>query len=471
MPRTNSKSKNRAKRDLYQEVTDTIIEAIEADPGRWTRPWRTGPDGVPCGDYGMPFNATTGSTYRGVNVLLLWHRAARLGFETNAWASYNQWLKRGAQVRKGERGSTIVFFRTIEREGKDGGDPERIPVLRHYTVFNADQVDGYTPPTVQPQPLVERIEAAGDYVANTGAKVEHGGSRAFYSPFSDHIGMPYLSQFRDTDHGTAAEHYQSTLLHELVHWTGHRDRIDRELRNRFGDDGYAAEELIAELGAAFLCAELGIDSEPRQDHAQYLASWLRVLKSDKRAIFTAAARASEAAEYLDRFQYDDDGDGGREDVPDPATPALPPPPAALPTPSPAPAIAANSNRKERARTAPATRRPVLVGGVKVVPGWDWSPTYRRYVQAQARALAEDNRSDAHRNKDQAIAYARWLADRDGVPIAPHLEPVIATALAPDGCYRVNKVTFFSPAGTRRDIHLPNWDFVPSVHITTDADAA
>ncbi len=313
-------------RDLYQEVTDTIVAAIETDPGRWSRPWvNGGAAGRGC-TTGLPFNATTGATYRGINVLLLWHRAAAAGHATNQWASYRQWQKRGAQVRHGERGSIVVFYRVIERKAANG-DIDRIPVLRHSRVFNADQVDGWQAPTVaEPPPIAERIEAADDFVANTGAEIDHGGNRACYATAIDRITMPFQRQFRDDDHGTALEHYYSTLLHELTHWSGHRSRCDRDLGNRFGTKAYAMEELVAELGAAFLCAELRIGGAPRQDHAQYLAHWLEVLKADKRAIFTAAAKASEAAGYLDGLQYDGDPDG--EPI------ALPASPIALPAPVP-----------------------------------------------------------------------------------------------------------------------------------------
>lgn len=291
-------SHDTTKRDLHQQVTDKIIAAIEAGAGEWRMPW-TGQHG------GLPFNATTKAVYRGVNVLTLWIGATAAGYPSNEWASYLQWQEAGAQVRKGERGSMVVYYGTTIREREnDAGEMEEheIRFLRYSHVFNAAQVEGWQSPPIERPNLAQRVAAAETFVGNTGAAIRYGQGRAFYSPAHDFIGMPEWEQFLDTKTATATENAYGTLLHELTHWTGHEKRCAREFGKRFGNDAYAAEELVAELGAAFLCAELGITPAPRLDHAQYLAEWLRVLRTDKRAIFTAASKASEASDYLRRLQ-------------------------------------------------------------------------------------------------------------------------------------------------------------------------
>lgn len=283
-------------RDLQQNVTDKIVQAIEAGAGKWQMPWT--PSAA-----GLPYNATTGRRYNGVNVLMLGMSAAADGRTGNGWASYKQWQGAGAQVRNGESGTMIVFAGSFTP--KDDDDANRRPVnfLRCSHVFNADQVDGYQAPPAPARPaLAERLAHAESFVTATRATIRYGQSRAYYAPELDYIAMPDFEDFRDTDTATATENAYGTLLHELTHWTSHKSRCDRELGKRFGSNAYAAEELIAELGAAFLSAQLSITPEPRADHAAYLASWLKVLKSDKRAIFTAAARASDAVAYLEKLQ-------------------------------------------------------------------------------------------------------------------------------------------------------------------------
>jgi antirestriction protein ArdC len=285
------------KRDIHQTVTDQIITAIEAGAGQWRMPWVGKTNG-------LPFNATTGKAYRGVNIVSLWIEG--MGYPTQEWASYQQWSEEGAQVRKGEKGSMIVFYKsyTKEKHNTDTGQTteESAMVLKYSHVFNAAQVDGWNSPTIELPNLAQRIEAAERFVTSTNATIQYGGLRAFYAPSRDLICMPDFAAFIATETATATENAYGTLLHELTHWTSHKTRCDRELAKRFGSDAYAAEELIAELGAAFLCAELGISPAPRQDHAQYLQSWLNVLKGDKRAIFTAASKASAACDYLNQLQ-------------------------------------------------------------------------------------------------------------------------------------------------------------------------
>jgi len=290
------------KRDLHQDVTNQIIRAIEAGAcgDQWVMPWTAGAAG------GMPHNATTGHRYRGVNVVMLWFEAQERAYPANQWASYKQWHGAGAQVRKGERGTLIVYAgQTVVRDPAEGGEENErtIRFLKCSHVFNAAQVDGYELPTVERPDLAERLAHAERFVTATGADIRYGQGRAFYSPSHDFVGMPDWDQFKDTDGATATENAYGVLLHELTHWTKHERRLDRDLGGqRFGDDGYAMEELVAELGAAYLCASLGIAAEPRADHARYIENWLGVLKADKKAIFTAAARASDAAEYLEAFQ-------------------------------------------------------------------------------------------------------------------------------------------------------------------------
>lgn len=283
------------KRDLYQEVTDQIIASLEAGlEGEWEKPW-VGRKG------GLPYNATTKRRYNGINVLMLWSSAMKQGFNTDAWASYKQWQERGAQVRKGQRGTMVVYVgkTTVERETSDGDTEEQtVTFLKSSVVFNVDQVEGFS---IAQDPLPElatRLEHAEAFVANTAATIHYGGTRACYIPSIDQVNMPPVEAFTDTSTSTATEAFYGTLLHELTHWTGAKHRCAREFGKRFGNDAYAAEELVAELGAAYLCAHLGITSEPRADHAKYIKSWLGVLRADKKAIFTAASKASEACDFL-----------------------------------------------------------------------------------------------------------------------------------------------------------------------------
>jgi antirestriction protein ArdC len=218
--------------------------------------------------------------------------------------TYKQAQEIGGQVRKGEKGSLVVYANAFTRTetNEKGEDTEReIPFMKGYTVFNVEQVDAlpahYYAQALNPLPLEKRIESADRFMTATGAAINHGGNSAFYSPARDMVQMPPFATFRD------AESYYATALHELTHWTSHKSRLDRSFNaKRFGDHGYAREELVAELGAAFLCADLGITPEVRDDHAAYLGHWLSVLKEDKRAIFSAAAHAQRAADFLQALQ-------------------------------------------------------------------------------------------------------------------------------------------------------------------------
>jgi antirestriction protein ArdC len=248
-----------------------------------------------------------GTPYRGINVLMLWGEAWSKDYNNPTWMTFQQAKEFGACVRKGEHGSLVVYANRVTKieTTPEGEDVERsIPFLRGYSVFNCEQIDGLparfvTTTTTAPivQPAFERVAQAESFVGNTGANISHGGNQAFFMPSQDRIQLPPFAAFRD------AESYYATLLHELTHWTHGTGRLVREFgRRRWGDEGYAAEELVAELGAAFLCADLQIAIEPRADHASYIALWLRVLKNDKRAIFTAASYAQAAADYLHQLQ-------------------------------------------------------------------------------------------------------------------------------------------------------------------------
>ena len=283
--------------DVHQHITDQIVSAIEAGAGAWQMPWHQSSHALT-----RPKNIASGNAYRGINILALWVAAEASGYEHGLWGTYKQWQEKGAQIRKGEKSSVIVFYKELERTSEhEPGETEKVLFARASRVFNAAQVDGFTPPEGEAMPTEDRvtpIEAAETFTAGTGAKIAIGGDRAFYRPSEDAITMPGRPRFVGTETTSPTEAWYSTLLHELTHWTGARHRLDRDLSGRFGSDSYAMEELVAELGAAFLCAELGITASPRPDHAAYLAGWLKLLKADKKAIFSAASSASRATDYL-----------------------------------------------------------------------------------------------------------------------------------------------------------------------------
>jgi len=220
------------------------------------------------------------------------------------WATYKQWQDVGAQVRRGERGATVVFYKEVEPDGSTDAhdEPERPRLIaRASRVFNAAQVDGWNPEVPNRPSEAEIHEGAESFISRTHAEVRYGGEVACYHVKDDYIEMPARERFFGTRTSTATENYYAVHFHELIHWTGAVGRLARELETRFGGTAYAVEELIAELGAAFLCADLHVTHEPREDHAAYIESWLRVLKEDPRAIFTAANRASSAVAYLERL--------------------------------------------------------------------------------------------------------------------------------------------------------------------------
>lgn len=269
--------------DLYSHVTATIIAELQAGTVPWTRPWKTAQGGRI-----LPVNAITGRAYSGGNIPILWAAAAFHGFASHQWLTFRQALAGGGHVRKGERATYVVFTKRISVGDDD--DAATISMLRTYAVFNLAQIDGLAEAILEqpihPEPLVE----AEAFVEKTGARIVARGDQAAYIPSLDAIRMPPLSAF------DGACSYYATLFHELGHWSGHPDRLNRNLTSRFGSRAYAAEELIAELTSAFLCADLGIQGELR--HAGYIQDWISLLADDSRAIFTAAAQASKAAKYL-----------------------------------------------------------------------------------------------------------------------------------------------------------------------------
>ena len=289
-----------SRKDVYTRVTERIISDLEQGIRTWLKPWSAE---HAAGRISRPLRHS-GTPYRGMNILLLWGAAMEKGYAAPIWMTYKQAQELGANVRKGEHGSLVVYANSITRTETDdkGEDTEReIPFMKGYTVFNVEQVDGlpahYYARPENPLPLSERIENADRFMTATGATINHGGNSAFYVPARDVIQLPLFEAFKDK------ESYYATALHELTHWTRHEKRLQRDFgRQRFGDEGYAREELVAELGAAFLCADLGITPEIRDDHAAYLGHWLMVLKDDKRAIFSAAAHAQRAADYLNGLQ-------------------------------------------------------------------------------------------------------------------------------------------------------------------------
>jgi len=284
-----------SKADIYTRVTNEIVKAIEDGASEFVMPWHRSSTAA------MPRNAATGAYYRGINTVALWAASRVRGYIFPYWASYRQWAKLGAQVRRHERSSIVVFYKRDDRiERSDAGEDISAPraVLQYSSVFNASQVDGWTLPEPPDIDKTERIEKVEAFIDSLNAEIVYGGDLAFYTPRFDRIHMPHRKAFHGTGTSTSTEAFYSTLLHEHIHWSGHLSRLNRDLAGRFGTSAYAMEELVAELGAAFLCAELGITVHPRKDHAAYVANWLIVLRQQKSAIFTASSAAATACRYL-----------------------------------------------------------------------------------------------------------------------------------------------------------------------------
>lgn len=287
------------KRDLHQQVTDTIISQMEKGVAIWQKPW----NGGDFNPFRIPMNIKTGNGYNGINILLLWSATISKDLKSHDWATFKQWNEKGEKIRKGESGSLIVKFDTFEKEVD--GELKKLPFLKASKVFNRCQLASYVPSEPELSEAVNKVEKLKNvekFISNTKAEIVHTGVFAKYNKLEDRIYMPEQTLFIESDDLSATEAYYSTLCHELAHWTGHEHRLNREFGKRFGNQTYAFEELIAELSSAFLMAELEITNTPKEAHASYLSNWLDVLKNDKKAIFTAASSATKATEYLKRLQ-------------------------------------------------------------------------------------------------------------------------------------------------------------------------
>jgi antirestriction protein ArdC len=286
--------------DIADKITRSIIAELEAGTLPWVKPWGAG--NVPA----LP-KRHCGTSYRGVNILILWGAAQAAGHRSNTWMTFKQAQAYGGCVKKGEKGTQILFASRATKEAvSDAGEVsvKSFSFLKAYTVFNVEQIADL-PAKFNPAPVLtvveggkawDRFATQAAWFGNVPARLEHGGDKAFFSPFTDFVQMPPRESFK------SEQAYFGTLAHEFTHWTGHKDRLDRKFGARFADPAYAMEELVAELGAAFAMAEIGLEPQIRADHAPYIASWLKALKADSKAIITAAAKASDALAHLCGYQ-------------------------------------------------------------------------------------------------------------------------------------------------------------------------
>jgi antirestriction protein ArdC len=276
--------------DLYADVSARICAELERGAAPWVKPWSATPGAnTPC-------NAVTDRPYSGCNLVLLW-MAQAAGYRTPRYLTFRQALELGGNVRRGEHGHTVFFVKRLQVQDKEGddGDTKIVPMMKSYTVFNVQQCDGLpkcvmSAGEVRPRHRDERDPIVDAFLACSGATIREGAGEAYYRPGDDFICMPRFEAFK------SAAHFYGVTFHELGHWTGHKSRLDRDLRARFAERAYAAEELVAELCAAFLSAEFSVDGDLR--HAGYIASWIGLLKADPRAFFTACSKAQAAADYL-----------------------------------------------------------------------------------------------------------------------------------------------------------------------------
>lgn len=274
-----------------KEITQAIIDALEnVDAKDWKAPWTN----IGAGHC----NAFTFKPYRGFNAIWLAFVAMKQGYASTHWATFNAWKKAGHKVKKGSKSTSICFWQANKytKTLKDGTEEERQGfIFKVYNVFNADCVEGWEEPTNDDLKAVDTLAHCEATIEATGANINHGGDRAFFAPSLDAIQLPTLEQFEST------EDYYATAFHELVHWTGPKSRLNREFGKRFGDEAYAFEELVAELGSVMLCAEHGIEAVQRASHAQYIKGWIKVLKNDHKALWTAGSKAQQAADYIMKF--------------------------------------------------------------------------------------------------------------------------------------------------------------------------
>jgi antirestriction protein ArdC len=279
--------------DLYQTVTDQIVAMLEAGVVPWRSPI------LGRSKAGHPKNMNSAKEYRGVNVFLLAFTAFARGYGSSYWLTFNQAKERGGSVKKGEKSSMVVFWKQYETTDRETGKPAKIPVMRYYNVFNAEQIDGIEiPDAVKFEPIEFHPIEAAERIANgyaAGPAITHGGQQAFYRPGSDTIHLPDPTRF------ASSEEYYSTLFHEQSHSTGHSSRLDRKLDTAprpFGSPDYGKEELVAEMSAAFLCSHAGIQPTVIENQAAYLSGWLKQLKSDKKLVVSAAGQAQRAADWI-----------------------------------------------------------------------------------------------------------------------------------------------------------------------------
>jgi len=276
-------------RNLHKEITDRILARLKAGVVPWRQPWSGKGFGV------MPRNAATSRAYSGANVLLLWSRAQESGFTDPRWLTFKQALEAGGNVRKGEKGECVVYVSHVERIDEDG-QKRRIPFLKAYTVFNVSQCDNLPAKIVDPAGAARqwnndaRDGLAEAFIHSTGASVRHGEARAYYTPVRDYVNLPAFETFK------SASAYYGVAFHELGHWTGAEKRLNRTFGKRFGDSAYSAEELVAELASAFLCAEFGFDNDGAD--AAYIASWIKFFTEHEKALVAAASAASKAVEFM-----------------------------------------------------------------------------------------------------------------------------------------------------------------------------
>ncbi|MGD9693610.1 MAG: ArdC family protein [Phycisphaerales bacterium] len=278
---------------MYQAVTDRILEMLDRGTVPWRYPIRT----KAGGDW--PRNLESGRTYRGVNVFLLAVTAWMHGYGSPFWLTFRQALLRGGHVRKGEKSSLVVFWKQHDATDEETGEPMKVPVLRHYNVFNAEQCEGVDPPGGAPEPAAafEPIEAAQRVMTGyaDGPVIEHAGGRAYYRPSSDTVWLPEPARF------LSREFYYATAFHELAHSTGHKKRLDRGLSSDlapFGSPDYSREELVAEMASAFLCATAGIGPPTIEQSAAYIEGWKKRLSGDRKLVITAAGAGQRAADWI-----------------------------------------------------------------------------------------------------------------------------------------------------------------------------
>ena len=284
--------------EFYNEIASQLIEQIETHGANWCKSWINTSGGFAS-------NGLSGQEYSGFNLFILGVKQAKMGYAENVWLTFKQGKEKDLRVKKGEKGTRCFYFNFFEKENPETGKKEKIPFLKAFTVFNVAQFDGYVAPQKQnekPNP-VKAIAQADAFVKASGADIrEIDLNQAFYSLNGDFINMPPQSSFIDIDGANATQNYYGTLLHELTHWTGSKARCDRDFSGRFGSQAYAFEELVAEIGAAILCAKLGIESEPQANHAKYINTWLKVLKEKPRSVTTAFSKSRQAVEFLESLQ-------------------------------------------------------------------------------------------------------------------------------------------------------------------------